>query len=127
MNEAAMKKLKKQELIDYIIKHKAELQGSLALLVDRAKRQKKKLVELEIVVKRLNTENELWGVTNKKVYIESKTLLNKIRTYNGIVELETQQHLKLKATCNEGIYYYIIDKSTIRGVKVFGDWENVES
>lgn len=62
----------------------------------------------------------------KHLYIETLTYKGNIRTYNGILSEEGKKHIKIKIINknNNKSYHYIIAKSLIGGMKIYGDFEN---
>ncbi len=82
------------------------------------------ILELRDKIKEL--ENVQFNIKpGKKLFIETLTYRGEVRTYQGILVQEGKKHLKIKIenSHNNKHYHYIIAKSLIGGLKIFGDFE----
>lgn len=116
-----IKKLKKAELLKYIEqllkKNNNQIYEIKNLKIHIEKKdeiiKKYKDMEFKYSPQNLNL------IIGQRVFIEALTPKGLIRTYDGLVAKETTHHIKLMILTNRGNYHYIVNKSYIKGMKLY--------
>jgi hypothetical protein len=74
-----------------------------------------------ITNKKIELINSLNINMGRRVFIEAMTPKGIIRTYDGFIVQETLNHINIEIRTFEHTYNYIIEKSFIKGMKIYGE------